>query len=545
MSRRDILIAALILSVVIHIVLMIWAKPKVMTSVARGFAHITRHVNTATRDEVPQGDLTEMALVEDEEAKKDAPDIDEEEVLKLSAVSAMNAIPLAEDAQIEIMPAEVSQEFENLKIYEAPAEIATAAVVYVPAENVEMKAVIETAPIAPITQTEAPKMEMSMEQAVAEVTPEPEAEPPSLDTVDDQLAEGNPDKLEQESKGEFEATGDVLPEVDDKFVEAEKAAVKDLIDSYSALEMTEAANIDLLKQEKDGWTYFDVKVSPKPYLPIVPKDIVVLIDTSPSVGRDRLLSVKDAVKRLLVNGTNTGDRFNIVAFSDKFQYAFPSWQECETASFEHAEKWIDSRVLHGWTDVFGVIRSVLTLPRDPKRPLIALVVTDGDANKGVSETAQILSQFSELNDGLISVYMYGVKGSANAELINVLTKANRGESMIYKEGLFKDRADAGKDIDVFARRFQMPVLSDLRIVFASGLEVEAYPTRMKNLYKGNTIEVIGRVKGSPKEIGFSLKGLAADRAYESFYKFELAKAVNGINIDRAFEQEVDVERKTK
>ena len=64
--------------------------------------------------------------------------------------------------------------------------------------------------------------------------------------------------------------------------------------------------------------------------------------------------------------------------------------------------------------MFSTISSVLTLPRDPGRPLIALVVTDGEANAGVSDTGAILSKFTALNDGLVSVYMYGVKTSLPA-----------------------------------------------------------------------------------------------------------------------------------
>ncbi len=277
----------------------------------------------------------------------------------------------------------------------------------------------------------------------------------------------------------------------------------------------------------------------------MPKDIVILIDTSPSVGRDRLSSVKDAIKRLIVHGTNTGDRFNVVAFSDKFQYAFTSWQDCNLNSFNAAEKWIDNRVLHGWTDVFSVIRSVLTLPRDPKRPLIALVVTDGDANAGVTQTAQILSQFSALNDGLISVYMYGVKRSANRELIDVLTRGNRGESMIYREGFFRDRAFAGDDIDGFSDRFKQPVLTDLRVVFAADTEAEAYPTLLRNLYKGNSVDIIGRVKGEPESVAFSLKGLAGDKAYEGFVRLPLGGMQMAQNIVKDFDTEVEIERKTR
>ena len=544
MSRRDVLLVALIVSIVVHIGVMIWARPKVMTSVARGLARVSRHVNTVKREEVPEGDLTEMSLMDDEQAKKDAPEINEEELLKLSALSAMNHIPLDENAELAAPePGEVTREVENYRVLEAPAVFDSAPIVFSPGrEAVEMRAYFEP----PEFKAEpTPKLEIAMETDPVEA---PEDVAPDFEVVEESLSsaeESEPEKLVKDKQPEFTPAEFVAPEVDEKLVEQEKSAVKELIDSYEALEITEAVEFAAARQAKDGYTYFRVTLTPKPELPIVPKDIVILIDTSPSVGRDRLSSVKDAIKRLIVHGTNTGDRFNVVAFSDKFQYAFPSWQDCTLASFNAAEKWIDNRVLHGWTDVFSVIRSVLTLPRDPKRPIIALVITDGDANAGVSQTAQILSQFSSLNDGLISVYMYGVKRSANRELIDVLTRGNRGESMIYKEGFFRDRAFAGDDIDGFSDRFKQPVLTDLRVVFAADTEAEAYPTLLRNLYKGNSVDIIGRVKGAPESVAFSLKGLAGDKAYEGFVRIPLGTMRPAQDIVKDFNTEVEIERKTR
>ena len=192
---------------------------------------------------------------------------------------------------------------------------------------------------------------------------------------------------------------------------------------------------------------------------------------------------------------------------------------------------------HGRTDVFSTIRSVLTLPRDPKRPLIALVVTDGDANMGVSDTAEILSKFTALNDGLVSVYMYGVKSSANRELIDVLTHGNRGESFIF-EGW---RWSAGEGMDGFSERFRDPVLSDLRIIFSAGTPAEAYPRLLRNLYRGGTLSFVGRVPADVREVAFSLKGLNGADAFEGFFKIPVETAPSDASLaaEWAAERQID------
>ena len=182
---------------------------------------------------------------------------------------------------------------------------------------------------------------------------------------------------------------------------------------------------------------------------------------------------------------------------------------------------------------------MLTLPRDPKRPLIALVVTDGDANAGVSDTAEILSKFTALNDGLVSVYMYGVKSSANRELIDVLTHGNRGESFIF-DGW---RWSAGSGMEGLSERFRDPVLADLRVIFASGVQAEAYPRLLRNLYRGGTLEFYGRVPAAAKDVAFSLKGLAGADAYEGFFRLPFATAPNDPAVVAAWQSEAAIDRK--
>jgi hypothetical protein len=188
----------------------------------------------------------------------------------------------------------------------------------------------------------------------------------------------------------------VLDSVNEGFVEKEKAAVRALLSVPDAAPVESAVKCSLsacLDPSDPRWRYFTLTFSPKTggnELPIVPKDAVILIDASGSIGSDRLRNCRNAAKEILRSCFNSGDRFNLVAFRNRFTYAFREWRECDAPSFEEADRWLSRLTAHGRTDVFSVIRSVLTLPRDPARPLIALVVTDGDANSGISGTRTVI-----------------------------------------------------------------------------------------------------------------------------------------------------------
>ena len=340
---------------------------------------------------------------------------------------------------------------------------------------------------------------------------------------------------------EFVPSQEIYDKVDEKIVEREKDAVRELMKVDDAEPLEKFVNLSASRHDDAQWTYFRLMVSPRTSLPVVPKDVVILLDASGSIGSDRLVSCRLAAKEILRSAFNTGDRFNIVAFRNSYSYAFRRWQECDRESFAAADKWLANLSAHGRTDVFGTIRSVLTLPRDPERPLIALVVTDGDANSGVSDTAQILSKFTDLNDGLVSVYMYGVKESANRELIDVLTHGNRGESFIYG-GL---RWKAGSGIEKLSDRFRDPVLSDIRVVFTADSGAEAYPRLLKNLYRGDVVTIVGRVPKGRDEVAFSLKGLNGRKPYEAFFKVPLGRIASDPSLAGAWAEEAAIDAKLK
>ncbi len=540
---HDLLLAALIVSVIVHIGLMFWVKPKVMTQVAgSGQIGLTNRVSQI-HDAPKLEDAVKIDLFEDVQAQKEAPEAAE---TTASVPALETAAPAAQEAEAtKLLPAITAPEIVS-KLDSADERVA-----------LPLPAVVEGAadlprPAMP-SETLAPDVFPAASDAALPVRADviaPSFEAPKFAAVPslglpDSSVLGEAPVLIEEAKDageEFTPVEEVMAEVDEKVVEQEKAAVQDLINSVHAADLTNVVDVTLAAETEKEYTYFRATVRPKSRIPTVPKDVVIIIDASGSIGRERLTSCRKAAHRILRTCTNTGDRFNLVAFRDRFSYAFKTWQECNKKSFEAGDKWLDGLVAHGRTDVFSTIASVLTLPRDPARPLIALVVTDGDANVGVKETAQIISKFAALNDGLISVYMYGVRSNANRELIDVLTRSNRGESFIFS-GWF--RQDAGDKIDALSERFRDPVLSDLRLVFASTCKAEAYPRLLKNLYLGNTVEIIGRVPKGTSEVAFSLKALAGPMAYEGYYTLPLVGAAKDAKLPEAWRAEQAIDAKLK
>ena len=529
--REEVVLVALVASVVIHAGLMLLVKPQVMTRVAPPTAKAARPAPMRVVRSAPRPEPVSFSDVEDRKALKDAPAaVGDKSAPRLSAPSS--AAPEIELPEIRD-PAETPV-IEPAAVLDArPVGLDKVSTAAIPMTRIETPAASSAAASRPDFSVWVP----SAAGMAVPAAPAPDRREPESALLPVRMTS---DGEQQTGRVAFTPAEEIYAKVDEKVVLEEKAAVRALVNAETAADLVKFVNVTMTTaQGGDGDRYFKVMMTPRADLQTVPKDVVMVIDGSGSIGNDRLSSCRKAARRILRSCTNTGDRFNLVVFRNAFSYAFRSWRECDAESFDAGDRWLGKQTAHGRTDVFSTIRSVLTLPRDPKRPLIALVVTDGDANSGVSDTAEILSRFTALNDGLVSVYMYGVKSSANRELIDVLTHGNRGESFIF-DGW---RWSAGEGMEGLSERFRDPVLTDLRVVFASGTKAEVYPRLLRNLYRGGTLEFYGRVPAGTESVSFSVKGLNGESAYEGYFSLPLATAAADASVVSAWRAERDVDRK--
>lgn len=319
-----------------------------------------------------------------------------------------------------------------------------------------------------------------------------------------------------------------LAQVDEQVVAQEKKAVRELRDETVAIGKPFEKNVSVglgywIDPSHPQFKYFRVRVASRldDPLPIVSKDIVFMLDASGSIANDRLKSCRKAVEEAL-RRLNTGDRFNVVAFRDKFSYAFPetAWKEVTEENLKKASDWMSKLTAHGQTDVFRTLRSVLTMPRDPARPIVAFVATDGDATSGITRSSEIISKFSDLNDGLISIYMYGVKNTANAYLMDMITRCNRG-AWSRHEGM---RWNAAAGVPALSAKFERPVMSDISVLFTSSSRAETYPKLVTNLCEGEPIEIFGVCPADQKEVLFSMRGLNGPTVFENMFRMSFATA---------------------
>ena len=298
------------------------------------------------------------------------------------------------------------------------------------------------------------------------------------------------------------------------------SSIRETVD-YEPIDDLLAVGVQTFKDAKEpDKVYFRVGIQPRTdvAVQVVPKDIIFLQDVSGSMGDQRIAYCARAINEAL--GTlNTGDRFNVVAFRDTFENCFPAPAPATPANLAKARKFVDGMHAFGNTDVFASLKALLNLQRDPHRPLIAYMITDGLPTAGEVESAQIIGDFSAINNGMMSVYMFGASQRANAYLIDMLTYCNRGSSALLRGNSWDIPDIMGKS----CREIRNPIMGDVTVTFDTASLAEVYPRQTTNLYKDRPLELCGVCPASTKQVVCQIRGLASAKGYDSILRLDLGQ----------------------
>jgi len=273
-------------------------------------------------------------------------------------------------------------------------------------------------------------------------------------------------------------------------------------------------------REEAGRVYFRLSARPRADRPLstLPKDLLLVQDSSASLSEGRLYFCRRAMAQAL-DQLGPEDRFNVLAFSDRSDLCFTNWAAVDEANRNAARTFIGGLRSQGETDLFASLQRILELPRDPERPLVAILVTDGRPTVGMTASTAIIGAFTRLNDGAVSVFGFGTHAQANTYLLDLLTYCNRGETRLTRG----DRWNIPEDLLAFAAGVRQPVLHDIRFAFDSASGSEVYPKQTMNLYADRSLELYGSCDAGARELVVQLRGRAGDVGYDAVIRLDLAR----------------------
>lgn len=277
----------------------------------------------------------------------------------------------------------------------------------------------------------------------------------------------------------------------------------DEITDMPAIEQWLALDIETFARSVDPeHVYFRMRIRRREEdaLPVLPRDILLIQDCSASMTQNLLDETKKGLLRI-VDGLGPGDRFDIVRFADDTEICFGEMTPVTPLTRARANWFIQDMRARGSTDVFASLQPVLALDREPGRPVIAVLVTDGIPTTGLVDTSDIIERFSEANRGAVSVFSVGAGRRVNDFLVDFISYKNRGDARVVTN--MRAVPDA---LEELGRQLSRPVLTDLRYHFAGLDEANVYPRSLTHLYLDRPLVIYGRVPAGTREAAIQIVG---------------------------------------
>lgn len=233
---------------------------------------------------------------------------------------------------------------------------------------------------------------------------------------------------------------------------------------------------------------------------IIPKDILFVLDTSGSMEERGKMDKALSALKFGVRSLNSGDRFNIVAFSTdsrKFRDGLvPASPEGKNA----ATQFIERQSASGGTNINDALKDALASFEAGDRPRYVVFVTDGLPTVGETDPGRILRDLSANNSRKTRIFTFGVGYDVNTFLLDQLAARNYGAA---------DYVAPDEDLEVklsnFFAKLSSPVMAGLDIDWGSMRVFDVYPRQLPDLFRGSQLTILGRYSGTGT-VPLALKG---------------------------------------
>jgi Ca-activated chloride channel family protein len=222
----------------------------------------------------------------------------------------------------------------------------------------------------------------------------------------------------------------------------------------------------------------------------VPRDVVLVLDTSGSMAGPKMEQAKKALKYCLDNLADV-DRFALLNFATTVNKYSDKLEPVGSRKIEQAKRWVDDLQATGGTAINDALNAALDFRSDSSRSFTVVFFTDGQPTVGETDPEKILKNVEVKNTASTRIFTFGVGDDVNAVLLDRLADQTRAVSTYVRP-----HEDLEVKTSSLFDKISHPVLSDLKLSVGSGITLsEIYPNKLPDLFHGGQLVVLGRYRG--------------------------------------------------
>jgi Ca-activated chloride channel family protein len=268
---------------------------------------------------------------------------------------------------------------------------------------------------------------------------------------------------------------------------------------------------------------------------VVPRDMVLVLDTSGSMAGVKMEQAKRALKYCLDN-LNPGDRFALMNFSTTVNKYREGLVAPTKEQVDDAKAWVEKLRAAGGTAIQDALASALeTRSRDEGRSFTVVFFTDGQPTIGETNPDKILRNIATKNSANTRIFTFGVGDDVNASMLDQLAEQTRAVSSYVRPA-----EDIEVKVSGLYSKINRPVLTNVRLVPGDNIRFEeVFPPSLPDLFYGSQMVVLGRYTGQgPTAI--KVTGTVGMEPKEFVYELTFAPRTTG---DRDFVEHLWARRK--
>ncbi|KAM6169923.1 inter-alpha-trypsin inhibitor heavy chain H4 [Rhynchocyon petersi] len=253
-------------------------------------------------------------------------------------------------------------------------------------------------------------------------------------------------------------------------------------------------------------------------LPIMPKNVIFVIDKSGSMRGKKIQQTREALIHIL-GDLRPNDLFNIIVFSHIATQWKPSLVSASVENVDKAKNYASTINAQGGTNINDAMLMAIKLLDSSNRQEVLppgsvsliILLTDGDPTEGETDPKKIQKNVREAVSGQYSVFCLGFGYDVSYAFLEKLALDNGGLARrIYED------SDSALQLQDFYQEVANPLLTSVVFEYPNNAVEKVTDENFRLLFKGSEMVVAGKLRDQSPDV---LRAKVSGRVHKLNFTF--------------------------